>query len=116
MPGLSATRGEKLLAQVRRGPAFGEFRSTLVRSRRGVVGFAVRSHEETALRAATGDHVAATRDDGARKRHARLSATEVEKLLAQVRRGPAFGEFRWNLGEVSQTFGESYLVSSGQPW
>ncbi len=33
----------------------------------GIVGFAARAHEETALGAATRDHVAATRDDGARK-------------------------------------------------
>jgi hypothetical protein len=33
----------------------------------GVVGFPAWAHEEAALGAATGDHVAATRDDGARK-------------------------------------------------
>ncbi len=55
------------------------------------VGFAVGAHEEAALRAATGDHVAATRDDGARKRHAKIVGNGGGKLLTQVRHGSAFG-------------------------
>ena len=49
-----------------------------------IVGFALGAHEETALGAATGDHVATTRDEGAREGHAKIVGKTAPRLLAAL--------------------------------